>query len=46
MKSKLRCYCDNIHVTVYLKYCNLYFLSIDSDLEVNLRINALFLQEF
>lgn len=46
MKSKLSCYCENIHVTIYLKYCNFYFLSIDSDLEVDLRINALFLQEF
>lgn len=33
-------------MTIYLKYCNFYFLSIDSDLEVDLRINALFLQEF
>lgn len=46
MKSKLSCYCDNINVTIYLKCCNLYFLSVDSHLEVNARINALFLQEF
>lgn len=35
MKSKLRCYHDNVHVTIYLKSCNLYFLSVDSDLEVD-----------
>lgn len=46
MKSKLSCYHDNVHVTIYLKSCNLYFLSVDSDLEVDLRVNALFLQEF
>lgn len=33
-------------MNVYLKCCNLYFLSVDSDLEVDLRMNALFLQEF
>lgn len=43
MKYKLSCHHDNINVTIYLKICNLYFLSVD--LEVDLRVNALFLQE-
>lgn len=46
MKSKFSCYRDNVHVTIDLKSCNLYFLSVDSDLEVDLRVDALFLQEF
>lgn len=46
MNPKLSCYCNNIHVAIYFKCCNLYFLNVDSDLEVGLRINALFLQEF
>lgn len=44
MKSKLSCYCDNVHVTIYFKSCILYFLSVDSDLD--LRVNALLLEEF
>lgn len=44
MKYELSCYCDNVHVARYLKSCILYFLSVDSDLD--LRVNALFLKEF
>lgn len=46
MNPKPSCYCDNIHVNIYFKCCNLYFLSVDSDLGVDLRMNALLLQEF
>ena len=46
MKFSLCCYHDNVHVTIYLQSCSLYFLSVDSNLEAELRVNALFLQEF
>lgn len=46
MKSKFSRYRDNVHVTIYLKRCNLYFWRVDSDLEVELRVSALFLREF
>lgn len=42
MKSELSCYCNNVHVTTYLKSC--IFLSVDSDLDMT--VNALFLEEF
>lgn len=45
MKSKFS-YHNNIHVAICLKSCGLYFLNVDCHLEVELRVNDLFLQEF